>query len=109
MVFKEIENNPEIVRFGKSGNITIPISLVKKHWTQKGLLHVQVFHDEETKKIGLKPVKDKERCYKLYSAGGAWRITVRAFVRKIGVGEYLPKWNNKLEMLIIEYGKEGNN
>ena len=104
MVFKEIEVKPEAVRFnGKNGNITIAVSLIRKHWNSGGFTHVQVFHDEENKKVGLKPSKSKG--YKLFLAGQSWRICVRPLT-KIVDGKFKPEWNEKRGMLIIDYGKE---
>ena len=102
MVFKELETvRPEFIRFGRCGNITISVSLIKKFW--KSLYtHVQIFHDEENRKIGFKPSKDKG--YKLFVSGGGWRITSRAFVKKMGPQIFnKPEWNEKHGMLIVQY------
>jgi hypothetical protein len=102
--FKEIEVSPKEVRFkGYNGNITITIPLIRKHWNSGGFTHVQIFHDEENKKVGLKPSKDKG--YKLFISGKAWRVCSRP-ITKVVVGVFKPIWNEQLGMLIINYGKK---
>lgn len=104
MVFKEIVIAPEIVRFnGSNGNITIAIKLIRKHWNSGGFTYVQIFHDDENKKVGLKPSKDKG--YKLYLSGSAWRICSHPLT-KIVNGTFTPTWNEQHGMLIVDYGKK---
>ncbi len=60
---------------------------------------IRIFHDKETRKVGLKP--DIEG-YKIYEGNHSRRISCHPLAR-IVIGEYYPKWSKEHKMLIFSY------
>lgn len=96
MPFVEIKPPTDFIRIKDGGCVTISISLYRKYFEGK---HIKVFHDEEAKKIGLKPDDDG---YKISERKDHKRIKCISISRVV-VGEFYPKWSSKHKMLVFSY------
>lgn len=95
MPFKEIKQPSGFIRIKSDGKVIISMSLL--HFF-KNKTHVKIFHDEDKKLIGLQP---NDEGYKLQLVRYC-RITCHPLSR-ITQGEFYPKWNQTLKMLVFSY------
>jgi len=77
-----------------SGHITLSKSLYRKYFNGK---KIQVLHDSEIRRIGLKPVDYGSSYDELSGQFRCFDLT------KIVTGTFYPEWNEKLGMLIFDY------
>lgn len=96
MPFREIKPSSNFIRIKKDGSTTVSVALVNKYFKNK---KIRVFHDKESKKIGLQP---SDEGYKIGNAGGSRRFYCSKLSKTV-VGEFYPLWSEKHKMLIFEY------
>lgn len=85
----------ECVRIYSYGQVGISSALYRKYFKGK---KVQIFHDNENKKIGLKP---SDNGYKFW--GKRSHMIACASLSNIVTGEFYPEWSEKHGMLVISY------
>jgi hypothetical protein len=101
MPFREIKQPTGFIRIKSDGKIVISISLIRSFFNGKN--NVKFFYDKEKHLIGIMPSDDG---YKIYKERG--NVKCRPISRIIQ-GEFYPKWNKKLKMLVFSYeGKMGS-
>ena len=90
--------NPQIhvphIKIPPFGKISLSQSLYRKYFNGR---KIQIFHDPNAKKIGLKPV-DKGISYTI--SHGQFRCTD---LNHITTGTFYPEWNEKFGMLMFNY------
>jgi len=72
------------------------VTLVDRYFKDK---KVRIFHDNNSKEIGLKP--DVEG-YKITNSNHSLRLKCASLAR-VTTGEFHPKWSDKHQMLIFSY------
>lgn len=82
------------IKISSFGYITLSKSLYRKYFNGK---KIQVFHDPDAKKIGLKP-SDSGFAYN--PSNGQFRCND---LIQIITGTFYPKWNEKFGMLMFNY------
>lgn len=97
MPFLEIKQPKDFVRIKPDGTVTISVSLVRR--IPKNLTKIKIFHDVESKKIGLQPA---EEGYKIGESSRCYRIKCVPLSR-IATGEFYPKWSKEHKMLVFSY------
>lgn len=97
MPFEEIKQPSGFIRIKPEGKITISTSL-KKFLSKPRL---KLFHDKEKHLIGFQPSTEG---YKIRNENRLVTITCHS-LSKITQGEFYPKWDKKLYMLVITYDK----
>jgi len=108
MPFVEIKHKKDFVRIKPDGRITISASLVKtffKDFTDgfgEVRVLIKIYHDVESKKIGLKPVSITSTGYKLMTKHRVYQLKC-IYLSRIVTGEFYPKWSKEHGMLIFSY------
>lgn len=103
MPFLEVKRPTGFIRVNTMGKVTISAFLIPKFFKNK--THVKVFHDKETRQIGIQPSIDG---YKISNISGCFSIKC-SILSRIIQGEFYPIWSKKHNMLVFSYeAKLGN-